>query len=155
MSRIPSADNARDPATVFKILVAIADGTHLLVAVIPVSRTLSLKRLCRAAGVKTVDIAPVRDAERATGYVTGGISPIGMKCPLPVHLAREALDCQRIYVSGGKRGLEIGLAPNDLIRSCDAWVGPLCHPLDHTSSQSPTRKATSTCGTPRNQRNRR
>ena len=109
-------------AQVFKTLVAALDNGQLVVAIIPVAQQLNLKLLSKAAGAKSAQMADVGAAEKATGYVTGGISPFGQKRPLPTFLAEDALEFQRIYVSGGKRGLEIAVATQDLVRCCRATV---------------------------------
>jgi len=114
---------------VFKTLIAEIDGDRLVCAIVPVSATLDLKALCRAAGGRRARMAEAHDAERVTGYVTGGISPFGQKRGLPTFLAAEALDHERLYVSGGKRGLEIGVATEDLVRCCRAQVCELCRRL--------------------------
>ena len=109
-------------AEVFKTLVAeMADG-ELVVAVIPVSGKLNLKQLARAGGAKSAALADPKKAERATGYVTGGISPIGQKRSHRTFIAAEARDLEQIYVSAGRRGLELGLRPSDLIQATDASV---------------------------------
>ena len=103
---------------VFKTLVAKLDGARLAVAVVPVNRTLDLKALAAALGGKRAAMAEVAEAERATGYVAGGISPLGQRKRIPTALDRSALDWETIYVSAGRRGLEIALAPADLLRLC-------------------------------------
>lgn len=113
-----------DPAHVFKTLVAAVDG-KLVVGMVPVSRSLDLKALAAAAGGKRAGMADVADAERATGYVAGGISPLGQRKRLPAVLDGSALALERIYVSAGRRGLQIGLAPADLQRLCGAKVAPI------------------------------
>ncbi|MGM0537530.1 MAG: Cys-tRNA(Pro) deacylase [Pseudomonadota bacterium] len=104
------------PDVMFKTLLARLDDGRLVMAIVPVSAQLDLKALARAAGGRKAQLADAADAERATGYVVGGISPLGQKKRLPAFLdvAAEALDT--LYVSGGRRGLEIGLAPRDLAR---------------------------------------
>ena len=108
-----------DPAQVFKTLVARVDG-QLTVALVPVARTLDLKALAAAVGGKRAAMAELTDAERATGYVAGGISPLGQKKRLPMVVDASALALARMHVSAGRRGLEIELAPADLIRLCAA-----------------------------------
>ncbi|MSO95531.1 MAG: Cys-tRNA(Pro) deacylase [Thermoleophilia bacterium] len=105
-----------DPATVFKTLVADVDGT-LTVAIVPVEAQLDL----RALG-KRVSMADPTLAERATGYVTGGISPLGQRKRLPTVLDEAALAYETIHVSAGRRGLEIELAPGDLVLLTGARV---------------------------------
>jgi Cys-tRNA(Pro)/Cys-tRNA(Cys) deacylase len=111
-----------EEAQVFKTLIAALDDRRLVVAIIPVAQQLNLKLLSQAAGARRARMADIAAAEKTTGYVTGGISPFGQKKPLPTFLASEALELERIYVSGGKRGLEIALATQDLVRCCQATV---------------------------------
>lgn len=113
-----------DPARVFKTLVARVDGA-LTVAVVPVSGQLDLKALARARGGSRAEMAPVPDAERATGYVAGGISPLGQRRHLPTVVDSSARDHSTILVSGGRRGLDVELSPQDLVRLCDADLAPL------------------------------
>ncbi|RRO15180.1 Cys-tRNA(Pro) deacylase [Saccharopolyspora rhizosphaerae] len=101
------------PDRVFKTLVADVDGS-LTVGVVPVTGQLDLKALAAAAGGKKAKMAEIAAAERATGYVAGGISPLGQKKRLPVVIDRTAQDFDTIYCSAGRRGLEIELAPQDL-----------------------------------------
>ena len=108
-----------DPATVFKTLVAEVDG-KLTVAIVPVGNQLDLKALAQAVKGKKAQMADVKQAERTTGYVAGGISPLGQRKPLPTVLDESALQHAAIYVSGGRRGLEIELAPADLVRLTNA-----------------------------------
>ena len=98
-----------DPAHVFKTLVADVDGT-LTIAIVPVEAQLDLKALG-----KRVSMADPKLAERTTGYVTGGISPLGQRRQLPTVLDESALSFETIHVSAGRRGLEIELAPADLL----------------------------------------
>jgi Cys-tRNA(Pro)/Cys-tRNA(Cys) deacylase len=103
-----------DPAAVFKTLVAEVDGSPV-VAIVPVSGTLDLKALAAACGGRRADLAEAATAQRLTGYVVGGISPIGQRRPLPTLLDESAILLATVYVSGGRRGLDIGLAPDDLL----------------------------------------
>jgi Cys-tRNA(Pro)/Cys-tRNA(Cys) deacylase len=103
-----------DPARVFKTLLASLDGT-LVVGIVPVSGQLDLKALARALDGSKAVMADVAAAERATGYVAGGISPVGQKRPHRTVLDTSALDHGTILVSGGRRGLDIELAPQDLV----------------------------------------
>ncbi|MBO0851458.1 MAG: Cys-tRNA(Pro) deacylase [Pseudonocardia sp.] len=113
-----------DPARVFKTLVAEVDGS-LTVGVLPVTGTLDLKALSSAVGGKRARMAQVRDAERATGYVAGGISPLGQKRRLPVVLDQSARGFDTMFCSGGRRGLELELAPDDLVRLTGATVAAI------------------------------
>jgi Cys-tRNA(Pro)/Cys-tRNA(Cys) deacylase len=108
-----------DPARLFKTLVASNDGS-LEVACIPAARQLDLKALGKRA-----ELADKTHAERATGYVSGGISPLGQRRRLPTRIDSSALDHATILVSAGRRGLQIELDPRDLVRLTDATVGPI------------------------------
>ena len=110
-----------EPARVFKTLLA-ADDRQLVVGIIPVDRKLDLKALAVATGHKKLAMANPEVAERATGMVVGGISPIGQKRLLPTVLDDSALAFETILVSGGRRGLDVELAPGDLIGLVGATV---------------------------------
>ncbi|WP_104205323.1 Cys-tRNA(Pro) deacylase [Billgrantia saliphila] len=116
---------ALPPKTVFKTLIARLDDGRLVVGIVPVTAQLDLKALAKAAGARRANMAEATDAERATGYVLGGISPLGQKKRLPTFLDASAETLERLHVSGGRRGLEIRLAPADLIRLCTARLAPL------------------------------
>jgi len=109
---------------VFKTLVAVADGA-LVVAVVSVAGRLDLKALASALGVKKAAMADPSAAERATGYVVGGISPLGQRRALPTVVDSSALDLDVVYVSGGRRGLDLGLSSDDLVRITAATVAPI------------------------------
>jgi Cys-tRNA(Pro)/Cys-tRNA(Cys) deacylase len=113
-----------EPARVFKTLVTVVDG-RATVAVVPVSGHLSLKALARARGAKRAEMADPADAERLTGYVVGGISPFGQKRRLPVVVDRSLLSHDTVLVSGGRRGLQVELAPADLVAVLGAVVADL------------------------------
>ena len=114
-----------DPARVHKTLMASVDGA-LTVAIVPVSGQLDLKALARAVGgSKARDGRSRRVAQRVTGYVVGGISPIGQRRAHPTVLDERALAWPTIFVSGGKRGLDLELAPADLVRITDAVTAPI------------------------------
>ena len=102
------------PERVFKTLFATLDGT-LVVGVVPVTGQLDLKALARALGGSRAAMADPAAAERATGYVVGGISPVGQKRPHRTVVDESALTHPTIYVSGGRRGLDLELAPADLV----------------------------------------
>jgi Cys-tRNA(Pro)/Cys-tRNA(Cys) deacylase len=112
------------PERMFKTLVAAVDGA-LAVGVVPVHRQLDLKALAAAVGGKKAAMAEVAAAERATGYVAGGISPIGQKRRLPVVVDSSALALGTMFCSAGRRGLEIEIAPADLIRAVHAKVAAI------------------------------
>lgn len=113
-----------DPGRVFKTLVAAVDG-RLAVGIVPVSGSLDLKALAAALGGKKAAMAEPAAAERATGYVTGGISPFGQRSKLPTVLDASAQQWPTIYVSGGRRGLQVEVAPDDLVRVAGAGVAPI------------------------------
>lgn len=116
-----------DPDRVYKTLVATLDGRPV-VAVVPVSGELDLKALAAALGGRKAAMAHPSEAERATGYVVGGISPIGQKRKLPTVIDRSAERWPTVYVSGGRRGLEIELAPADLANLCGASFAAVGRP---------------------------
>ncbi|HLS41461.1 MAG TPA: Cys-tRNA(Pro) deacylase [Ornithinicoccus sp.] len=113
-----------DPARVFKTLL-VDTGSGLGVGIVPVSTQLDLKALAAALGVKKVAMADPREAERATGYVVGGISPIGQRRRLPTVLDESALDFETVLVSGGRRGLDLELSPTDLVAVTGARTAPI------------------------------
>jgi Cys-tRNA(Pro)/Cys-tRNA(Cys) deacylase len=112
------------PARVFKTLIADVDGT-LTVAVVPVAGSLDLKALAAATGGKRAAMAEPAAAERAAGYVTGGISPLGLRRRMPVVIDSSALEHETVFCSGGQRGLEIELAPADLVAAAGATIAPI------------------------------
>ncbi len=114
-----------DPARVHKTLVAAAGGGDLVVAIVPVSGSLDLRALASAIGARKVVMADPAAAERATGYVLGGISPLGQRKQLPTVVDEGALAHATIYVSAGRRGLELELAPADLVRLTGATVAAI------------------------------
>lgn len=114
-----------DAGRVFKTLVvsvAAAAKRVLAVAVVPVDRQLDLKAAAAALGHKRAEMAAAADAERATGYVVGGISPLGQRRRLPVVVDASAMAFATVFVSAGRRGLEVELAPDDLVDLTGAVV---------------------------------
>jgi len=110
-----------DPDQVFKTLLVTADGDQA-VAIVPVSCQLSLKAVGAALGRKRVEMCDPVLAQRITGYVLGGISPFGQRKQLPTVIDETAELHDAVYVSGGRRGLDLGIAPADLIHVLDARV---------------------------------
>lgn len=108
-----------DAERVFKTLLATVDG-ELVVGIVPVAGQLDLKSLAAAVGGKRADMADPRVAERTTGYVVGGISPIGQRKRLRTVLDASALLHETVLVSGGRRGLDLEMAPADLVRITEA-----------------------------------
>ena len=110
-----------DPRRIHKTLAATVDG-QLVLAVVPVDRELDLKRLADAVGGRRAEMADPAAAQRATGSVVGGISPLGSRRALPVIVDADALDLESIFVSAGRRGLQVELAAADLVRLAGATV---------------------------------
>ena len=114
-----------DPEEVFKTLVVeLADG-RLALAVVPVETTLDVKAVAAALGAKKAVMADPQRAERVTGYVVGGISPVGTKTALPTVVEETALALDLLYCSGGRRGLDISLRPADLVSLTGAVAAPI------------------------------
>jgi Cys-tRNA(Pro)/Cys-tRNA(Cys) deacylase len=109
---------------VFKTLLAEADG-RLVVGIVPVTGQLDLKALARAVGASKATMADPAAAQRSTGYVVGGISPVGQKRALPTVLDDSALTQPSVFVSGGRRGLDLELTPADLVRATNASTAPI------------------------------
>jgi Cys-tRNA(Pro)/Cys-tRNA(Cys) deacylase len=129
----PSADNygpaaaaalGLDPAVVFKTLIVNVDGKPV-VAVVPVSRQCGLKAVAQSVGGKRAEMSEPHVAERLTGYVVGGISPVGQKKRLSTVIDISAEGLARMWVSAGKRGVQIGVAPGDLARVIAARFAPI------------------------------
>lgn len=115
------------PGRLFKTLVAEVDGA-LTVAVVPVTGDLDLKALAAAAGGRRAVLAERAAAERATGYVRGGISPLGQRKRLPMVIDTSVTGFDTVYVSAGRRGLQVELAPADLVRLTGATLGDISRP---------------------------
>ncbi len=118
----------QDPARVFKTLVVAVEGKGLAVGIVPVAASLDLKALAAAVGGKRAAMADLGEAERATGYVAGGISPLGQRKRLPAVLDESALGWPTIFVSAGRRGLQLELPPADLARVAGARSAPIARP---------------------------
>ena len=113
-------------ARVFKTLVVSLDNKELAVGVVPVSAMLSMKLMAKAAGAKKAAMADKTDVERATGYVLGGVSPLGQKKRLKTIIDASANQFPTIYVSAGRRGLEIELNPEDLRKLVNGTFADIC-----------------------------
>lgn len=130
MTRAPTPTGSRPPrrwgrpGRVFKTLFADLDGA-LVVGVVPVAGQLDLKALARALDGRKAAMADPRAAERATGYVVGGISPIGQRRTHPTVVDDTALDHETVFVSAGRRGMEVELSPAELVRMTAARVAPI------------------------------
>ena len=111
---------------VFKTLVVSLDNKELVVAVVPVSTMLSMKLIAKVSGAKKAAMASKVDAERSTGYVLGGVSPLGQKRRLRTIIDSSAGNYSTIYVSAGRRGLEIELSPDDLAKLTSGKVAEIC-----------------------------
>lgn len=111
---------------VFKTLVVISHSGQLAVGVLPVVAQLSMKRMARALDAKKVEMAPAAEVQRATGYVLGGVSPLGQKKRLPTFIDQSAQGLTTLFVSAGRRGLEIEVAPTDLSRLIGARFDTIC-----------------------------
>jgi Cys-tRNA(Pro)/Cys-tRNA(Cys) deacylase len=114
-----------DPGRVYKTLVCQAEGVGLLLVLVPAAARLDVKKLARALGVKKAALAEPGVAERATGYVIGGISPLGGRKPLPMLIDESIGGHETVFVSAGRRGLQVELAPADLVRLTAATLAAL------------------------------
>lgn len=115
----------QDPTAVFKTLVAVGKGRGHLVFVLPVAQELDLKKAAHAAGEKAVALIPVQDLQPVTGYIRGGCTAIGMKKPFPVWVDASILPLPKVLVSGGQRGVQLELRPEDYLRACQGQVADL------------------------------
>lgn len=112
---------------VFKTLVVRTESDTLVVAILPVSEKLSMKHVAKAIGAKKVRMAEKNTVEKTTGYVLGGVSPFGQKKRLTTLLDASAQQAELIYLSAGKRGLEVSVHPDDVIALLNGQYVPLCH----------------------------
>ena len=119
-----------DIATVFKTLILKGDRTGHFVCVIPGDKEVDLKAAARVSGNKKADLIPMKELLPTTGYIRGGCSPIGMKKRLPTYIHSSCLDHSAIYISAGVRGLQIRIAPSDLISFTTATVDSISHPME-------------------------
>ena len=122
-----------EPGRLFKTLIAQLKDGELVVGLVPVSCSLDLRLLARAAGAKSADMAAPKDAERATGYVTGGISPFGQRRAMRMFADNSIRAFETIFVSAGRRGLQVEVRPPDLVRMLGIAAVPL-------TAQSPSRE---------------
>ncbi|NQZ89768.1 MAG: Cys-tRNA(Pro) deacylase [Colwellia sp.] len=111
---------------VFKTLVVTLDNKELVVGIIPVSSMLSMKLIAKALGAKKAYMADKFDVERSTGYILGGVSPLGQKKRLKTLIHSSANNYSTIYVSAGRRGLEIELSPTDLVKLTKGKLEDIC-----------------------------
>lgn len=116
----------RAPEMVFKTLIAHSKQ-NLFVFVIPVHKELDLKKAAKCAGEKKIEMLPVKDLQKYTGYIRGGCSPIGMKKLYPTFIDQPALELEAIVVSGGKIGTQLELSPHDLAQIIQAQFADLTH----------------------------
>lgn len=112
-------------SAVFKTLIVKVDGTRYVNALVPVSASLDLRALASVAGGKRAEMAEPDDAERATGFVVGGISPLGQRRTLQTFVDASITGIPRVYISAGRRGLELEMAPADLLALCNAALGKI------------------------------
>ncbi|MCO7151064.1 Cys-tRNA(Pro) deacylase [Vagococcus lutrae] len=115
-----------EPEKLYKTIVLVGKQTGPIVTVIPSHQSLDLKKVAKVSGNKKVELLSLNDLEKVTGYVRGGCSPIGMKKHFPTYIANEADQCEEIYVSAGKRGYQMRLAPLDLQMATQAKLVDIC-----------------------------
>lgn len=112
---------------IYKTILTIS-GANYYVMVLPGEQVLDFKKAAKILGLKMLELAPLHDLEKITGYVRGGCSPLAMKKQFPTIVDQSALKFSAISVSAGKRGCQIRLAPQDLIKLSNAKVGDICQP---------------------------
>ncbi|MBR5483179.1 MAG: Cys-tRNA(Pro) deacylase [Alistipes sp.] len=118
-----------DIATVFKTLVLHGDRTGYLVCVVPGDFEVDLKAAAKVSGNKKVEMIPMKDLLAVTGYIRGGCSPIGMKKRFPTYIHSSSLEHEAIYISAGVRGLQVRIAPQDLIRYTNSEIADISHEM--------------------------
>jgi Cys-tRNA(Pro)/Cys-tRNA(Cys) deacylase len=116
------------PEATFKTLVARGDKTGVILACVPGDAELDLKKLAAATCDKKVEMVAVKEIQSLTGYIRGGVSPLGSKKKFPLYLDRSALNHKLVSVSAGRRGLQMILAPEDLRRAANAIIADLAKP---------------------------
>ena len=116
-----------DPETVFKTLIAENQKKERFAFCVPVTGELDLKKAAKAVGAKSIEMIPQKELLPSTGYVHGGCSPIGLKKPYPVTIDETAQLFERVFVSGGRRGFQVGLSPEDLARYLNASFADLAN----------------------------
>lgn len=115
-----AAENLKMPLVkIYKTLVATGNNTGALVACIPAESELDLKQLAKASGNKKVEMLHMKDLEKTTGYIRGGCSPVGMKKLFPTYISTDAASMKSIVVSAGKRGMQMEIQPDDLLKITD------------------------------------
>ena len=119
-----------DPQRIFKTLVAATDAGKLVMAIVPVSGRLNLRALAKELSVRRAEMADPARAEGATGYVVGGISPLGGRKAMPVLIDRSVMDHATIFISAGRRGMQIEIAPADLVRLIKASLAYIAAPAE-------------------------
>ena len=120
-----------DPASVYKTLVVKLDTGRFAMACVPVSTMADLKAVAAACGAKKAVLAAEADVRRLTGYVLGGVSPLGTRSRLDVVIDAQAHEHPRVCVSGGRRGFDVRLSPDDLVRACGARVADIARADEH------------------------
>ena len=113
-----SRDTGIPLARIFKTLVAFGEDTGEIIACIPGNAELNLKKLAQVSNNKKVILVPVKEINKKTGYIRGGVSPLGLKYPYPLYIDQSALKYDFILISAGQRGLQIKIKPDDLISAC-------------------------------------
>ena len=117
------------PESVFKTLVARGDRTGVLMACVPANSDLDLKKIAVESGNKRVELVPVKEIQSLTGYLRGGVSPLGSKKRYPLFLDRSALEFEKISVSAGTRGIQMIVAPEELARASQALLREIAKAL--------------------------
>ncbi len=120
-----AAKTGMDIGRIYKTLVLSGDRSGYIVACIPGASEVNLKALAKVSGNKRVEMIPMKDLEKITGYIRGGCSPVGMKKGFPTFLDTDADTHERIVISGGRRGVQIELAPKDLMKICRGITGEI------------------------------